>query len=71
MLDNPPRYRSYLITLWEERSSDPNVPCIWRFVLENPRTGERKGFASLKDLMATLEREMEGTKNDYSTGNNP
>ena len=54
----PPRYRSYLLTFWEERSHDPSVPVVWRFRLEDPRTGERRGFGSLEALAAALEQEM-------------
>jgi hypothetical protein len=59
--DKPPRYRSYVLVLWEERSQDPTVPVVWRFSLQDPRTGQRRGFASLEALVAALEREMEGT----------
>ena len=57
MLDKPPRYRSYLLTFWEERSQDPSVPVVWRFRLEDPHTGQRRGFGGLTDLFAFLERE--------------
>ena len=60
MFDRPPRYRSYLLTLWEERSRDPAAPAVWRFSLEDPRTGQRHGFATLEALVAALEREMAG-----------
>ena len=58
ILDKPPRYRSYLLTLWEERSSDPKAPEVWRFSLEDPRTGQRRGFAGLEALVAALQREI-------------
>jgi len=60
ILDKPPRYRSYLLTLWEERGREPDTPAIWRFRLEDPRTGQRCGFASLEALVAALEWEIEG-----------
>ena len=60
MLDRPPRYRSYLLTFWEERSQDPAIPPAWRFRLEDPRTGQRRGYAGLEALVAALEREMAG-----------
>jgi hypothetical protein len=31
---------------------------VWRFRLEDPRTGQRHGFASLEALVAVLEQEM-------------
>ena len=58
VLGKAPRYRCYLLTLWEERSPDPLEPVAWRFRLEDPRTGQRHGFTSLEALVAVLEREM-------------
>ena len=46
--DKPPRYRSYLLTFWEERSHDSGVPTQWRFSLEDPHSGTRRGFATLE-----------------------
>jgi hypothetical protein len=57
----PPRYRSYLLTFWEERDREPQGLRVWRFSLQDPYTGQRRGFASLEALVAALEREMEGT----------
>ena len=47
VFDEPPRYRSYLLTFWEERGRDPDVPEVWRFSLGDPRTGQRRAFATL------------------------
>jgi hypothetical protein len=58
IFDKPPHYRSYLLTLWEERGRDPDTTVVWRFTLEDPRTGERRGFADLEALVAALRREM-------------
>jgi hypothetical protein len=58
MSDRPPRYRSYLLTFWEERGRDPDVPAVWRFSLGDPRTGQRRAFATLGALITALEREM-------------
>lgn len=62
MFDTPPRYRSYLLTVWEERNPDPNLPAVWRFSLEDPHTGQRRGFANLAALVAALEDEMAGAE---------
>ena len=61
ILDRPPRYRSYLLAFWEERSQVPSAPAVWRFSLEDPHTGQRRGFATLESLVAALQRETEGT----------
>jgi hypothetical protein len=69
VFDEPPRYRSYLLTFWEERGRDPDGPVVWRFTLGDPRTGQRRAFATLRALIAALEREMAGTRvNDEGTG---
>ena len=56
--DKPPCYRTYLLTCWGEQSQDPFEPVAWRFRLEDPHTGQRRGFASLEALVAALQREM-------------
>jgi hypothetical protein len=58
IFDKPPRYRSYLLTFWEERRQDPAASVVWRFSLEDPRTGQRRGFADLEALMAALQQEL-------------
>ena len=59
MIKQPPNYLSYLLRLWQSGRKDK---AVWRASLENPMTGERLGFASLKELCAFLEtqaKEME------------
>ncbi len=55
----PPRYRSYLITMWEERSRDSDVSAAWRFRWEDPHTGQQRDFASLEVLVEALKQEMD------------
>ena len=45
-------YVSYLLRLWQTGNEEK---AAWRASLENPLTGERQGFASLKELVAFLE----------------
>ena len=68
MFETPPRYRSYLLMLWEERSHDPHQPVAWRFSLEDPRTRQRRGFATLEALFAALKEEM---ANERTRGPDP
>ena len=70
MFDKPPRYRSYLLTFWEERGRDRKPTELWRFSLEDPHTGQRHGFANLRELVAALEREIagDGTEEKLETG---
>ena len=56
--DRPPHYRSYLLTVWEERSEELEAPSSWRFSLEEARTGQRRGFASLEALLVFLRTEL-------------
>ena len=55
-----PRYRIYLLTIWQERSRDPEVPVQWRFSLEHPASGQRQGFATLTALVAALQQLLNG-----------
>jgi hypothetical protein len=54
-----PRYRAYLLRLWAVQTQDPGTPAIWRFSLEDPRTGKRRGFAHLEELTAFLSAQMQ------------
>jgi len=51
----PLRYQSYLLRCWEERDADLT---LWRFSLEDPRTGQRRGFANLTELVIALHMEL-------------
>jgi hypothetical protein len=51
-MDRKKKYRSYLLRLWME---DDDGRAAWRISLENPFSGERRGFARLKDLCGFLE----------------
>ena len=55
---SPPekKYRSYLLRLWRAETLDQG----WRASLEDPRTGQRIGFASLEQLFAFLIEQVEG-----------
>lgn len=55
MSDRQPRYRSYLLRLWEVQSGGE---WVWRASLEGPRTGERHAFADLPELVAFLEERV-------------
>jgi hypothetical protein len=44
-------YRSYLLRLWQVREQ---AGLAWRATLEEVRTGQQRGFASLDELIAYL-----------------
>ena len=46
-----PRYQAYLLRLWLTGDDDA---AVWRASLEDPRTGERRGFADVNSLLAFL-----------------
>jgi hypothetical protein len=51
-----PDYHAYLLRLWRTRQADRSV---WRASLEDPHTGERRGFASLAQLVDYLQHTLE------------
>jgi hypothetical protein len=51
MTTQEPRYLAYMLRLWQVRNNDEMV---WRASLEDPHTGERRGFGSLEMLVAFL-----------------
>ncbi len=55
MTSQPPYYRIYLLTVWQERSRGPPELISWRFRLEDPRTGRQQGFTDATTFMAALE----------------
>ncbi|MBN1993322.1 MAG: hypothetical protein JW953_11535 [Anaerolineae bacterium] len=48
----PGNYLAYLLRLRRDNEST-----AWRATVENPHTGERQGFASLRQLIAFLEEQ--------------
>ena len=56
MIRNHSNYTAYMLRIWqEERNGRP----VWRASLETPGSGERRAFASLTELLAFLETDME------------
>ena len=64
--DRKKRYQSYLLRLWIENENGKQV---WRISLEDPFTGERRGFASRRDLCAFLEEKMSEKKENQEVSN--
>jgi hypothetical protein len=59
------RYLSYLLRLWQTSDGGEHV---WRASLECPGTGERRGFASLKDLFDFLHAQTGQAEEDGEGG---
>lgn len=48
----------YVVMLWQERTSLPGEPAVWRFSLEDARTGQKHTFGSLDQMVAFLQDRM-------------
>lgn len=57
MGDESLHYRSYVLRCWAECDRDKDAP-LWRFSLEDTRTGQRRGFAGLNELVIALRTEL-------------
>ncbi len=62
ILGDAPRYRAYLLRCWAEHGPAAPAPAVWRYSLEDPHTGERRGFADLAALLAFLDAELAGQR---------
>jgi len=60
-------YRIYLLTCWQDNEIAPEMG-VWRFRLEEPRTGENNGFDSLETLLTFLETELAELGSDQRKG---
>jgi hypothetical protein len=47
---SPPAYQVFILRTWQDRAASSG----WRFSLEDPRTNQRRGFASLEALTQFL-----------------
>jgi len=54
MVQEHDRYRAYLLRLWRASGDECS---LWRASLEDPHTGERRGFADLESLFAFLKEQ--------------
>jgi hypothetical protein len=54
LVPRPPHYHSYLLRFWEERG-ETDTARIWRFMLQDPQTEERYGFADLDALVVWIQ----------------
>lgn len=51
----PPAYRIYLLTVWQEAVQVEDEEQGWRFHLTDPQTGNRYGFTNAVDLLTALQ----------------
>jgi len=55
MNSKQPYYRIYLLTVWQEQNRGPPERIVWRFRLEDPRSGQQQAFADAATLMVALQ----------------
>ena len=58
ILGRPPRYCAYLLRCWEAPDRGSDLLPAWRYSLEDPHSGARRGFASLEALVTHLRAEL-------------
>lgn len=56
-------YRTFLLTCWQEETvaADPEM---WRFRVEEARTGEQHGFTELEEVMAFVQERLQKSSQD-------
>ena len=53
------RYLSYVVRCWQEHSVHAGREMlVWRFSLQDSRTDQRRGFATLEALLVSLQAEL-------------
>ena len=62
-------YRSYIVRCWQEHSVHAGTKIlVWRFSLQDPRTNQRHGFATLEALLVSMQSDLavEKVNNDVT-----
>jgi hypothetical protein len=68
----PAYYCSYILRCWEEPNlTDGKEEKRSRFSLEDPHTGERRGFANIRALAEFLQSNVEQVIGQGTTGTTP
>ena len=57
MYDSPPKYQTYILKCWQERSEGEESTLIVRFSLEETTTQVRYGFKSLEEMTNFLQQQ--------------
>jgi hypothetical protein len=60
-----PADQVYLLRLWFEASQADGMNGAWRFSLEAPHTGARRGFADFEALVAFLAAQLDAGEADH------
>jgi hypothetical protein len=53
------RYLSYVLRCWQVHTDHAGRETgVWRFSLQDPRTNQRRGFATLEALLVSLQEDL-------------
>ncbi len=52
-------YQVYVLHLWQNMEDATEHSATWRFILEEPKTGQRRGFKDLGELMDFFKMELQ------------
>ena len=55
----PPSYHIFMLKCWPEHQQSNGFITSWRFSLEDPNNGQRKGFAQLDDLLLSIRQQLQ------------
>ena len=61
-------YRAYLLRIWAEPGLPVDQPLVWRYSLQDPHTGGRRGFATLEALIAFVQSTLAGAQIEVASG---
>lgn len=64
----PTNYRIFLLTVWRTGSASGQGAAELRFSIDDPRSGQRRGFGTLNGLVAFLERSLDEIDDSSSGG---
>jgi hypothetical protein len=70
-LEKPPRYKTFLLTIWEDRDVNHSRLAVWRFGLKDPHTGQRQAYsdlATLGEALHTMISMVDNAGDDVATG---
>jgi hypothetical protein len=51
-------YQAFVLRIWQEDAASSPALKVWRFSLQDTRTGQRHGFANIEAVNAFLEKMM-------------
>ena len=54
-----PSYHIFMLKCWPEHQQSNGFITSWRFSLEDPTTGQRKGFVQLDDLLLSIRKQLQ------------